>query len=285
MSFVKNNFKYIFVALLLVGAVLVWYAVFSEDREGLEVYFLDVGQGDAIFIQAENGNQVLLDGGKNKEVLRQLSKVMPFYDRSINVVIESHPDSDHISGLVDVLKRYNVGLMMESGVDTSSDVYQEIEKVVKEKNIQKVLARKGMIINLGGGAYLEILFPDREVNGLETNQASIVAKLVYGETSFLLTGDSPKSMEKYLVSVFGEGLDSNVLKVGHHGSKTSTSELLLGYSDSEYAVISVGADNSYDHPSQEVLDLLERFDVKILRTDERGTIKIKSDGESIAIDE
>ncbi len=263
--------------------VFVWYAVFAESRSGLMVTFLDVGQGDAIFIQAENGNQVLLDGGVNKKVLSELGKVMPFYDRSIDMVVETHPDEDHIGGLADVLKHYSVELIMESGVDSGSAVYQEIKNVAAEKGIKNILARRGMKINLDKGAYLLILFPDRDVSKLDSNYGSIVAKLVYGKNSFFLTGDSPAGIEEYLVSLDAKNLKSDVLKVSHHGSDTSTSEIFLGYVSPEYAVISVGKDNKYGHPRPEILERLKKFGAEILRTDENGAIKMKSDGNNITV--
>ena len=283
MGKIKNQFKYYFLGILFIAALFVWYAVFAESRQGLEVDFLDVGQGSAIFIQAPNGNQVLVDGGPNKAVLRQLSKMMPFYDRSIDMVIESHPDSDHINGLVEILRRYKNDLVMEPGVESENVAYQELKNLIREKNIQYVFARRGMRVNLDDGLYLDILFPDRDVSDWETNDASIVAKLVYADNSFLLTGDSPDKMEKFLVSLDGNRLRSNVLKVSHHGSRTSTSEIFLGYVQPDYVVISVGKDNKYNHPHQEILDRLNQFGVSILRTDEKGTIKIKSDGENIIV--
>ncbi len=266
------------------ATIFVWYAVFAESGDGLVVAFLDVGQGDAIFIKAPNGNQILIDGGPNNAVLRELSKIMPFYDRSIDMIIETHPDSDHINGIVEILRRYNVGLIMEPGVESDNSAYQEIKKIIQENNIKDVFARRGMKINLGEGVYMDILFPDRDVAGMETNTASIVAKLVYGNNCFLFTGDSPKAIEEYLVSVDKENLKCDVLKIAHHGSRTSTSESFLGYVNSEYVVISVGKDNKYGHPNQEVLDLLNQFEIPILRTDEKGTIKIKSDGENLQIE-
>jgi len=262
--------------------VFVWYAVFAESRNGLIVAFLDVGQGDAIFIESSNGNQVLIDGGPNKEVLSELGKIMPFYDRSIDMLIETHPDEDHIAGLAEVLKNYEVGAIMESGAESKSAVYAEIKKLTAEKNIPEIPARRGMKINLGEGAELFILFPDRDVSKMDSNYASVVAKLVYGKNSFLLTGDSPSAVENYLVML--GGLKSDVLKVGHHGSDTSTSEIILGYADPEYAVISVGKDNRYSHPRPEILERLKKFGAEILRTDLLGTIKMKSDGEDVAVE-
>lgn len=281
-----GKIKYIFSALLFGAVFLVWYAVFAEDRNVLTVAFLDVGQGDAIFIQAPNNNQVLLDGGPNKSVLRQLSKIMPFYDRSIDALIMSHPDSDHIGGLADVLKRFTTTLAIEPGVSADSALYEEFWKSAEEKDAARILARRGMKITLDqeAGVYLFILFPDRDVSRMDTNDASIIAKLVYGNTSFLFTGDSPEKMEKYMASIAPESLDVDVLKLGHHGSKTSNSETLLGFSTPEYAVVSVGADNRYGHPNKEVLERLADFEIPVLRTDELGTIKFQSNGENITIE-
>lgn len=278
-----KGFKYYFLGLLLLATIFVWYAVWKESRSGLLVAFLDVGQGDAIFIEAPNGNQVLIDAGPNKKVLSELSKIMPFYDRNINVIIESHPDSDHIGGLVDILRRYKIGAVMETGVDSDTAVYKTLENLIEEKEIRKILARRGMRINLDKGAYIDILFPDRDVNGWDTNDASIIARVVYGNNSFLLTGDSPQKIENYMVFIDREKLKSNVLKLGHHGSKTSTSESFLGYVEPDYAVISAGNDNKYGHPHKEVIDSLDKFKIPFLRTDEKGTIEIRSDGEEISI--
>lgn len=280
---IKNNFKWYFLGLLFLVTGFVWYAVYAEGGTELRVDFLDVGQGDAVLITTPSGNQILIDAGPNKAVLRELSKVMPFYDRSIDVIMESHPDSDHIAGFIDVLERYEVGMVMKSGVESDSAVYKKLENLIAEKNIKNVLARKGMKIGLGDGAEIDILFPDRDVAGMDTNDASIIMKLQYGNKSFLFTGDSPAKMEKYLISLDGKNLDSDVLKVGHHGSKTSSSEEFLGYVSPEYAVISASKDNKYGHPHQEVLDRLQKFGINILRTDEMETIKIKTDGEKIEI--
>ena len=228
---IKKQFRYYFLGLLFLATVFVWYAVFRESRSGLEIDFLDVGQGDAIFIQAPNGNQVLLDSGPNKKILSELSKVMPFYDRSIDVIIESHPDNDHIAGFIDTLKRYDIGAVMESGVVVDTPVYKELENIIKNKNIQKILAKRGMRINMGDGVYIDVLLPALNNPSFSPHDGMIVLRLNYGKNSFLLAGDMEEKMENYLVSIdnlSAGGLKSDVLKIGHHGSKTSTSENLLG---------------------------------------------------------
>ena len=268
---------------LLLNAVI-WYAVFSLSRGGvLTVAFLDVGQGDAIFIEAPNGNQVLIDGGPNKSVLRALGKMMPFYDHTIDAIVATHPDQDHISGLVDVLNRFSVAAVFEPGVNASTSAYQTFEKTIADKKVPHILARRGMRIVLDEGVYLSILFPDRDVSNTETNTASIVAQLHYGNTNVLLTGDSPQAIEKYLVSLDGKTLHSDVLKPGHHGSKTSSSFEFVAAVAPTYAVISAGGNNKYGHPHQETLDTLKRFGVSIFRTDTSGTIMFQSDGSSIYV--
>lgn len=284
MNFVKNNFKYLFLLVLFGAAVLVWYAVFQESRSGLMVAFLDVGQGDAIFIQAENGNQILIDGGPDKSVFRELSKVMPFYDRSLDMIIFTHPDSDHIGGIPEILERYKVDLIMGPDVDSQSPIYREIKDIEKEKNIKDAIVEKGMKISLDDGAYIDIIFPLRSVANLDDNDMSVVAKLVYSKTSFLFTGDSPQKIENYLVSLSPEAINTDILKVGHHGSRTSSSESFIGYASPEYAVISSGKGNRYGHPHKEVLNILDKFEVKILRTDLLGSIIMKSDGENVRLE-
>ena len=264
--------------------IFIWHTVATEDRQGqLKVSFLDIGQGDAIFIEAPNGNQVLIDGGSNKAVLKELGKVMPFYDRTIDAVIATHPDKDHIGGLIEVLKNYHADMVMEPGVSSDTGAYQELERVIKDKNLPKILARRGMSLNLGDGARLNILFPDRNTEGWETNTASIVAKLVYGNNSFLLTGDSPLAIEKYLSMIDGRYLKSDVLKAGHHGSRTSTSESFASLVSPEYAVISAGKNNKYGHPHKEVLDILEKTKSAVLKTYDKGTITFNSDGENVRL--
>lgn len=276
---------YLFAA-LLIGVGVIWYAVASEDRDGiLTVAFLDVGQGDAIFIESPNGTQVLVDGGPNNAVFRELGKVMPFYDRSIDLFIVSNPDKDHIAGFVDGLDRFKVSAVLEPGTVGASGAFRALEAGEEKHRVPKIVARRGMSIDLGGGAYLEILFPDRDVSGLATNDGSIVARLVYGETEVMLPGDAPQNIEQYLVSLDGGKLQSDILKVGHHGSRTSSTESFVEAVAPKYAVISSGKDNRYGHPHKEVMDLFARLGIPALNTANEGTIIFKSDGTRVWRDE
>jgi len=276
--------KYSPFLLLFIFAVLnffIWNIVLAHEKDFLTVAFLDVGQGDAIFIEAPNGNQLLIDGGSNKKVLRELGKIMPFYDRSIDMVLATHPDKDHIGGLVPVIKNFKIDYILESGAVGESSVFKEFVEVVKKEQSQNIFVKRGNKFFLDKDIYLEILFPDREVTDWNPNDASVITKLVYGEKSFLLTGDSPQKMEKYLISLGTENLKSSILKLGHHGSKTSTIESFLGFVDPEKVIISAGLDNKYGHPHQEVIDLVNKFNVPFLETYREGTIIFQTDGENL----
>ena len=269
-------------AALFLANVFIWYSAAAQQDSGvLTVAFLDVGQGDSIYIEAPNGNQVLIDGGPNKTVLRELSEVMDFNDRSIDVVIATHPDKDHIGGLVDVLSRYEVDMILRSGNVADTGVYRSLNTVVLERGVEELLARRGMRVNLGGGVHLDVLFPDRDVARVEANNASVITRLVYGETEFLFTGDASQGIENYLVTVEREQLRSDVLKIGHHGSKTSTSNFFLSAVLPSIGVVSAGEDNSYGHPHAEVLNTLAGAGIEVVGTHEGGSIVFESDGKTL----
>lgn len=253
-------------------------------RGSLFVYFLDVGQGDAVYVRTPSGRDMLVDGGPSRSVIRRLSEAMPWHDRSIDVVLETHPDADHIGGLPDVLSRYDVGVFLEPGVESGNSIDDELSRVRQKKGVESIIARRGMRINFGDGAYFDILFPDGDVSRSETNAASIVGALRYGSTSVMLTGDSPKQVEARLVSLDGSRLRSDVLKAGHHGSRTSSGLGFVGAVSPRYAVISAGAQNRYGHPHREVLDIFEGVGAEVLMTGEEGTVVFVSDGSVVERD-
>lgn len=287
---IKNQWK----PLVLLVLLFLNFVVFKElanrkPSEQLHVYFLDIGQGDSIFIDSPSHGRILLDGGPNKRVLTELGRILPFNDKRIDVVIESHPDKDHIGGLPEVINRFDVKAFMEPGVESPNTVDDAIKKEIKDKNIPDILARRGMVVDFGDGVKLEILFPNQDVSKWETNDASIVAKLIYGDKSFLLTGDSTIKAENLLMSLDKDVLKSTVLKAGHHGSHTSTSLLYAQVVAPEYAVISVGKDNQYGHPHKETIDTLNKIGAKIVSTEDTpyttglGTIEFITDGKTLSI--
>jgi len=159
--------------------------------------------------------------------------------------------------------------MLVSGVECESNICEKLDRLIKERKINELNVTRGTIIDLGDGVFLEVLFPDRDAVNFEKNLSSLVIKLIYGDNSFLLTGDSPKEIEKYLVSLDANNLDVDVLKLGHHGSKTSTTNSFLGFTSPDVAIISAGKDNRYGHPHQEVLDILEEFEIKGFKNRQR----------------
>ncbi len=273
---------------LIIGAVVTYGAEAGAPfgRAGtdtLRVTFFDVGQGDAVFIESPTGVQVLIDGGPDAGVLRVLAREMGFFDRSIDVVIATHPDADHVGGLPDVFARYDVASVLlteNTGESATADAFREY---ARSEGAGITIARHGMTYDLGGGAHLTVLFPDRDVAMLESNTSSIIVRLTYGEHEFLFTGDAPQSIEDYLVVTYGDALRSDVLKVGHHGSRTSTSELFVAAVNPTYAIISAGEDNRYGHPHKDVLDVLTQAGVITKNTADEGSISFVSDGETLRL--
>lgn len=259
--------------LLALAGILAGVIFYEKNSRDLMVIFFDVGQGDAILISQGN-NQLLIDGGKDgKIILEKLGKYIPFWDRNIEAVIATHPDQDHIGGLVDVAKAYNISAVLETGAQSDSQTYKSWEESVNNGKIEKIEAGRGISINFPyGGAKAEILYPSLSVelsDKSNANQFSVVMKLKFGENSFLFTGDLPAEQELDLIK---NGVKSGILKVAHHGSKYSTSEEFLDAVNPEEAVISVGKNNSYGHPSPEIIERLLKHSVKIWRTDEIGDI-------------
>jgi len=292
----------IFGGFLLVLNIFAWQEVFSlTENSYLKVNFLDVGQGDSIFIETPDKQQILIDGGPDSKVLEKLQSLMPLFDRTIDIVILTHPESDHMQGLFGVLQRYKVNYILWSGIERDTPEFKKwasaLDKTQKPKadflasfNFEDS-ATKVINVNSGtkikaGDAEIDILYPIENLSGKElkntSNDTCIVARLVFGRNSFLFTGDISSVAEKKLVSGTN-ALASDVLKVAHHGSKYSTSDILLQAVKPKTAVISVGAKNTYGHPTPEVLQRLSNCDIKVLRTDQLGDINMVSDGNNINI--
>ncbi len=282
---------------LIVCLVLTWQQVFLStgqtaslggvsDGDGLlTVAFLDVGQGDAIYIETFDGIQLLIDGGRDGAVLRELPRLHSPFDRTLHSVLATHPDLDHIGGLIDVLARYEVDnlIMTRNESDTTAGA-TFAAGAIKEGGLITI-AEAGLVMELGASTTLTILSPTGDPTNWESNTSSIVAKLTYGSSDFLLTGDAPIGIENYLVGAYGAVLQSEVLKLGHHGSKTSTALSFLTAVAPEYAVVSTGKDNSYGHPHVEVVKRVEQAGVNLRSTAEDGTIVFKSDGTKVWIEE
>ncbi|MEK7091651.1 MAG: MBL fold metallo-hydrolase [Patescibacteria group bacterium] len=258
--------------LLLILALFVsalWLTVWSKwPSQYLTVSYLDVGQGDAILIDTPHHNQLLIDTGPNRKILSSLASVLPFFDRSLNVVLITHQDLDHRGGLSDLIKNYAV------------DYEVAADKNVALPGTPFVAIARGTKIDLGDGIIFEVLSSGAG-ELLPSNDGSVAGILSAGQKKFLFTADLPSSRERYLVNQFGVNLKADVLKVSHHGSKGSSDSEFLQTVQPTYAVISVGANNRYGHPTTEALDRIKSAGAEILRTDQLGTIVFETDGQSL----
>lgn len=283
MKNIRKYLPYLLLLFLTLSALYICYFLvgYRNNSNILTVAYLDIGQGDSIYIEAPNGKQMLIDGGPGPIVLSKLGDVMPFGDRSIDLVLATHTDADHIGGLPVVLDKYEVGQIIENGADNTTKTYKNLEDKIKDKNIKKLVAHRGMkiILDKEHDIYFDILFPDRDVSSLDSNDGSIVGKLVYGSESFMFTGDATKYTESLIMNNENkETLHSQVLKIGHHGSKHSSSESWLKAISPEAVIISAGLKNRYGHPHQDVIDRLNNLNIPYLGTYQKGTIIFKTDG-------
>jgi len=254
-------------------AVALGFIVFSLKKDkDIKIIFLDVGQGDAILIE-EGANQVLIDGGRSgRTLLEKLGENMPFWDRKIETMIVTHPDADHYGGLISVLDRYEVKNIIKTDATKDSKEWKIFEEKISNENAENIRSIYGMNIIFANGANFQTIYPFKKIeNSKNSNKDSVVARLDFGENSFLFTGDITSETEKLLVD---SGIDVNVdvLKLAHHGSKNSSNDKFLDKTSPEDAIISVGAKNSYGHPHKEVLEKLKNRLVRIWRTDEDGDI-------------
>jgi len=280
----KKKYKQSFFisAIFLSIIVLLLYFYFSQNKENtLEVNFLDVGQGDAILIKTISGQNILIDGGEDEKIIKRLSEELSWWDKKIDLIILTHPHSDHVGGLVDVLKRYEVLKVLYTGAIHNSPDYLAWLELIKEKSISLSIINHSQKILLGDDCSLEILYPISQDNisgQANLNNTSIVSRLDYRQTSFLFMGDAEKEVEEILLKIEAGKLKTDVLKIGHHGSDSSSLLGFLEIVDPVYAVIEVGKDNRFDHPSPRIIKRLERLGIKTFRTDMDGNIKFVSNG-------
>lgn len=276
----------VFCALLALNA-LTAYELFRHSEPRLRVSVLDIGQGDSILVEGPAGVQMLVDGGPDRSVLRQLPKLMRLFDRSIDLVVETHPDKDHIAGLTDVFSRYHISYFMSPGIPDGTATAKGLGKAVaNEPHARAFTARRGMRIHLGGETYADVLYPDRDVSHGPTNEGSIIMHVVYRETSFMLTGDAPMDVEGHVLALDANDgkLPTTVLKAGHHGSKYSTSDAWLAALAPKIVAISAGKGNSYGHPNPETLARIKKEGARILSTLELGTLRFISDGSTVTLE-
>lgn len=281
-----SKFQSILLLILTLTTVFAWSMLFDVSKEEeLKVSILDVGQGDGIFIETPTQGQVLIDGGPGKKVLSELGEVMSMRDRDIDIVIATHTDLDHIGGLVEVLKRYEVKKVIVNGFDAKTDIAKNFYQVARDKNIEIIQAEAGDRIDLGDQIFFDIVSPvpsDLSPMPEKSNEVMIMGKLIYQDDTFFFAGDVERPDEIRLAQSLYP-LESDVLKVAHHGSKYSSTDLFLEKVHPGYAVISVGDHNRYGHPTQEALSRLAHIGARIFRTDTMGRITFTSRGQGIEV--
>jgi competence protein ComEC len=267
---------------LLVIAILTTLFAGSMPDNRLHVSFLDVGQGDAILIQ-KGSQDILVDGGPSPGAITlELGKKLPFWDRTIELVVLTHPHTDHLAGLIEVLKRYRVKQVLYPESDSTSPLWAEWQRILEEKNVRVTIAQVGQVIDLGDKNPAIVVLNSPGADETTIDNDGIVLKVSDGNISFLLTADITEEKELSLI-MERTHLDSTVLKVAHHGSYTATSAGFLSVVSPDLAVISVGADNDYGHPNKETMTRLinEVGEDHIYRTDQNGTIEFITDGKRL----
>lgn len=275
----KYRLKLLF-GFLVIIAIVIWAGAFNsyqaDSTKDLKVYFLNVGQGDAEYIKTPSGQDILIDGGSNNSVLTELGRVMDLGDRKIDLVVLTHPHADHLTGLIDVINRFEINEVWETGVEYPSATYDEWKKIIKEKGISNRFVTAGQEKWFGSVKFF-VLTPlsslkNEKIDNL--NNASIVSELEFGQFSALFLGDAESIQAQILTKV----KPTTVVKIAHHGSKNALSEELMNIIRPSIAVIEVGAKNNFGHPAPSVIDYLKSIAAQIYRTDQNGTINISSDG-------
>lgn len=242
----------------------------------LRAHFLDVGQGDATLLLSPSGKQILIDGGPDHSALEGIGRHMSFFDRTIDLLVLTHPDLDHIGALSEVLKRYRVGGVLMSGIQTDKLQYRKFLTLLSAQGIPVILADPQKDLAFSDGLILDVVWPPRDVHGSQTpdtNNTSVVLRALFHSGAILLTGDIEELSERAILRL-GADVRSSVLKTAHHGSKTSTSTGFLLAAEPSIAVISVGGGNRFGHPHRSVLDRLSAHGIAILRTDQEGEISL-----------
>lgn len=266
-----------------VGLGLLALAVFqaSQLNQGARLSFLDVGQGDAILIQTPEFHQVLIDAGIGSKVVDELGKTMDFFDKDIDLFVVTHPDRDHFAGILDVLQKYKINRILVTGIVSTDSMYREFLSQAKTTGIPFDFAESNRDYQIGTDLYLDILYPPKN-NGLigqspsDKNNTSVAIRLLQkngtGMKPLAIMAGDAEIPEETQILASGEDVRAEILKLGHHGSKSSTSDAFLKAVNPKTVVVSAGIDNRYGHPAPETMEKVKGLEVR--RTDREGTVTI-----------
>lgn len=278
----SRHSKIVILLTILIACLFIPWTTYGKE---LTIDILDIGQGDSILIQTPEKHRILIDGGPDESVIDQLDEVMPFWDRSIDVVIPTHPQADHITGLASVIQRFHIGQYADTPAKSTIDSYKEIMKDIEQENIPEINYTRGSIIKLDSNITIDSLWPPQDADWnkvADLNDVAQVCLLKYGNFSALFTGDAGANIDRQLEAL-GDDMPVDVLKVGHHGSKTGTDQQYLAKIHPLISVISVGAHNTYGHPAPSTLKQLQQVGSSIWRTDLAGRIEIHVDRSGISV--
>jgi len=282
----KNNLKKYIILILLLSSF--FYTIFSYvqknffqvSNHNLRFHFIDVGQGDSSLIITPNGKTILIDAGDEAHAKKVVSYIREQGIEKLDLVIATHPDADHIGGMDKVIKNFDIGVFAMPDVSAKTNQYKQIQRELKAKKMKVTRLYQGDKVQIDDDIDFEILSPVKGKKYDDTNEYSIVAKIVYKDTSFILMGDATMENEVDIINNVPD-IDIDVLKLGHHGSSTSSSDYFITKTSPNIAIISCGKNNKYGHPHQEVMRVLKKHGVTPYRTDEMGDIVITSDGKEI----
>lgn len=276
----SNKITKIIIVLLIVFAGLSFVAVKSISDENIHIYFLDVGQGDSVYVRYKNID-LLVDGGPDNSALYEIGNYRPFYDDKIEYVVLTHPHADHLVGLIDIIDRYNIGIIYMTDATEDTKAYKELLSIINTKKIPVKIVDKKFCQYLEQYYDLCFMYPtisykDASIQNL--NNTSIVNHITFGAIKIMLTGDIETGKQEIVAQENGLSLDSDIMKASHHGSSNGLNNNFIRLTSPELVIFSVGEDNKFGHPSQEYIDYLEKNNIKHYRTDQSGTVEIVSNG-------
>jgi len=260
----------------------------AREKPPLDIWFLDVGQGDAAYLQLPSGKNALIDGGPGASEYDPFDAgkevIIPFLEslgvEKIDFIVASHAHLDHIGGLIPVMERFQIGTVYDTGFEYPSYAYDAFLETIKNKKIKYAMISSGKKLDWDPSLKIEIIGPPEKlfIGGSDCNDNSLIMKVSYGKISFMFTGDAEKRAELSAANKYGDKLTSTILKVGHHGSETSSTTKFLTHVFPEVAIIECGRNNRFGHPHRSTVKRLEKFGARIYRTDTNGTIKVRTDG-------
>jgi len=278
----KNYGRYFMIICMLL--IISIYLVMQLPHQNSLISFLNIGQGDSIFLRTSDDYTVLIDGGPDPTVLDELAKVMPIYNKTIDILVLTHPHADHVNGLVEVIKRYKIEKLLIVGTPSKNAFYQELLRITKRKNIEVIFANSQKDFRVGSNVFLDIIWPIDNQEGIQyenLNNASVAMRVILRNIKtnkntlknmkILLTGDAEIEEETEILES-GFDISADILKAGHHGSRTASSEAFLQKSNPQIMVIQSGVKNSFGHPHKETLAKAMAQGIQVRRNDLEGKI-------------